>query len=302
MASYSSCMAAACLVAVLINGAMARQFTVGGSAGWVPPASATMSYNDWAGKNRFLIGDTLVFKYNPSEDAVVRVSAEDYNSCSTSNPISSFKDGNTVFQFPAHGPFYFISGNSSNCNNGEKLIVLVLAPRNNTAHFSHSPSPAPSTTAAATPSPAPTTAATTPSPAPTSTAATPSPAPTTNVATPSPAPTTVATPSPAPTTTTASPSPAPTTVVSPAPAPTTVVAPSPAPTTIATPVTSPMVAPSMSPANSEPLNTSPSPSPMVNPGGATPSASATGPAVSYLVYAAVTLVTVVLSGTPTLCN
>jgi hypothetical protein len=37
----------------------ATQFKVGGSNGWTLPAPNTDSYNQWAARNRFRIGDSL---------------------------------------------------------------------------------------------------------------------------------------------------------------------------------------------------------------------------------------------------
>ncbi|KAH9319786.1 hypothetical protein KI387_021555, partial [Taxus chinensis] len=54
-----ACAFALC-IAVEITAAGAYEFSVGGSKGWdVPPASDKESYNQWAGSNRFQIGDTL---------------------------------------------------------------------------------------------------------------------------------------------------------------------------------------------------------------------------------------------------
>ncbi|KAH9319787.1 hypothetical protein KI387_021556, partial [Taxus chinensis] len=101
-------------IAVEITAAGAYQFTVGGSKGWdVPPASDKEAYNQWAGSNRFQIGDILLFKYNNREDSVLQVSQGSYNTCNTTGPFASFTDGETVFKLPKNGPFYFISGNQS---------------------------------------------------------------------------------------------------------------------------------------------------------------------------------------------
>ncbi|CAL0303766.1 unnamed protein product [Lupinus luteus] len=119
-----------CFVLVLftlVSISQARIFYVGGNAGWVPnPAE---NYNQWSGRNRFQINDTLVFKYNNGSDSVLEVTKKDYDGCNKSNPIKKFDDGETEFQFDRTGPFYFISGEDGNCEKGEKLIVVVLAIR-----------------------------------------------------------------------------------------------------------------------------------------------------------------------------
>ncbi|XP_057765460.1 early nodulin-like protein 5 [Salvia miltiorrhiza] len=111
------------------------QFDVGGKTGWMKPTGKEPeSYNQWAAVNRFHIGDTLYFKYQ--NDSVLVVTAADYLNCNTSNPISNFRDGPTVFEFDRSGFFYFISGRLDHCRSGQKLIIRVM-------HPSEAPSPSP---------------------------------------------------------------------------------------------------------------------------------------------------------------
>lgn len=133
----------------------AYKFFPGGRDGWVLHPSE--DYSQWAGRNRFLINDTICksayiffinpsymyliiyiysfflvledFKYKKGEDSVLLVTAEDYSSCNTKNPIKKWDDGDTLFQFDQSGPFYFISGRDGNCQQGQKLTVVVLAVR-----------------------------------------------------------------------------------------------------------------------------------------------------------------------------
>ncbi|KAM7499005.1 hypothetical protein LguiA_023419 [Lonicera macranthoides] len=105
----------------------AFQFQVGGKRGWTKPsAKHSHSYNDWAAENRFQIGDTLYFKYH--KDSVLVVNSSDYESCNTSNPISKFNDGDTVFEFDRSGFFYFISGKHGHCKSGQRLVIRVMHP------------------------------------------------------------------------------------------------------------------------------------------------------------------------------
>jgi hypothetical protein len=63
---------------------------------------------------------------------VLLVDKKAYDACDTSSPIDTFSsDGNTVLTFTRSGPYYFISGNKDNCNRDEKLIVVVMAERDN---------------------------------------------------------------------------------------------------------------------------------------------------------------------------
>ncbi|XP_038987828.1 early nodulin-like protein 1 [Phoenix dactylifera] len=139
MASFH-CLVLLCFV-LLASMAAATQFKVGGSKGWAVPEPNAMSFNQWAEKNRFQIGDSLLFVYLPDQDSVLVVDANAYNSCDTSSFIDRFDDGNTVFTFARSGSFYFISGSKENCQKNEKLVVVVMASRSNGTSLAPSPSP-----------------------------------------------------------------------------------------------------------------------------------------------------------------
>ncbi|KAF7140015.1 hypothetical protein RHSIM_Rhsim06G0199800 [Rhododendron simsii] len=62
-------------------------------------------------------------------DSVLVVTREDYDNCNTKKPIVKMDRGDSVFKLDRSGPFYFISGNKTNCQKGQKLIVVVLAVR-----------------------------------------------------------------------------------------------------------------------------------------------------------------------------
>ncbi|GER45965.1 early nodulin-like protein 1 [Striga asiatica] len=118
------------------------QFQVGGKGrGWkIPTGDEPETYNEWAAMNRFRIGDTLYFEYE--KDSVLVVNDADYLSCNTSNPISEFEDGSTVFRFEQSGPFYFISGLPGHCKLGQRLIIRVMH-RSEVSAPTIAPSPAP---------------------------------------------------------------------------------------------------------------------------------------------------------------
>lgn len=54
------------------------------------------------------------------------VDYDQYQNCTTLNPISKYNDGKTVFKFNRSGFFYFISGEPGHCEAGQKLIVRVM--------------------------------------------------------------------------------------------------------------------------------------------------------------------------------
>ncbi|KAI3456970.1 hypothetical protein Pfo_013633 [Paulownia fortunei] len=136
-------------VLLLIQKGNAFQFKVGGStSSWTVPDDPNAAvYNQWAEKNRFQTGDSLLFVYDADHDSVLHVIKDDYTNCNTEAPLEKFSDGHTVFKFNQSGPYYFISGVADNCHKNEKLTVVVMADRSRHNSVS-SPPPSP-------PSPAP---------------------------------------------------------------------------------------------------------------------------------------------------
>lgn len=118
-----------CILAVFfVAGVSATEFRVGGKSGWsVPSGSGTESFNQWAERLRFHVGDTLLFKYTAKQDSVLVVTAQAFQTCNTTAPVAVYDDGNTVFKFPKSGPFYFISGAEGHCDKGQKVVVVVMA-------------------------------------------------------------------------------------------------------------------------------------------------------------------------------
>ncbi|WOL19192.1 early nodulin-like protein 1 [Canna indica] len=114
-------------------------FYVGGSRGWtVPVGNETESYNQWAIRNRFHVGDSLHFEYH--NDSVLVVDRQNYGECNTADPLIEYDDGDTTFRFDRYGFFYFISGEPGHCEAGQRLIVRVMVH----PAVANSPGPAPS--------------------------------------------------------------------------------------------------------------------------------------------------------------
>lgn len=57
------------------------------------------------------------------------VDQNDYDNCNNNSPIQKWDDGGTAFTFNRSGLFFFISGQDDHCQNGQKLVVLVLSLR-----------------------------------------------------------------------------------------------------------------------------------------------------------------------------
>ncbi|CAK9312788.1 unnamed protein product [Citrullus colocynthis] len=141
------------LTFLLFSFSEAREILVGGkSDAWKIPSSQSQSLNQWAEASRFRIGDTLVWNYEEGKDSVLKVRKEDYEACNTENPEQRFEDGNTKVELQRPGPFYFISGAKGHCEQGQKLIVVVVTPRRRFIGISPAPSPAESEGPAVAPS------------------------------------------------------------------------------------------------------------------------------------------------------
>nr|CAB3445686.1 unnamed protein product [Digitaria exilis] len=120
----SSALALACF-AFLAATAGATQYKVGGDNGWAVPDASAESFNTWAEKTSFQIGDELLFVYPKDKDSVLLVEPADYNTCNTTSYDKQFTDGSTTFTLDHAGAYFFISGVEANCRANEKLIVMV---------------------------------------------------------------------------------------------------------------------------------------------------------------------------------
>ncbi|KAJ4890643.1 Early nodulin-like protein 1 [Raphanus sativus] len=136
MASFSFLVASIFLCSL----AAANEVTVGGKSGeWKIPPSSSNSFTEWAQKARFKAGDFIVFRYQAGKDSVLQVTQEAYKSCSTTNPLANYTDGETKVKLDRSGPFYFISGVDGHCEKGQKVSLVVVSPR----HKAISPAPSP---------------------------------------------------------------------------------------------------------------------------------------------------------------
>uniref|UniRef100_J3M2K3 Phytocyanin domain-containing protein n=2 Tax=Oryza brachyantha TaxID=4533 RepID=J3M2K3_ORYBR len=125
-------------------------FEVGGEHGWaVPPANEAGVYNEWASKNRFLVGDSVHFKY--AKDSVMVVTVDDYDKCQASHPIFFSNNGDTGVRLDRQGLFYFISGVAGHCERGQRMIIKVIGHDAPPAPAPNEASPPPPSSAPPTP-------------------------------------------------------------------------------------------------------------------------------------------------------
>ncbi|OIT20969.1 PREDICTED: uclacyanin-3-like [Nicotiana attenuata] len=109
-------------IAMVFGSAMAANHTVGGNSGW----SQGADYTTWAASETFLVGDNLIFSYGLSHD-VLEVTKANYDSCLTTNAISTNGGGMTVITLSSLGKRYFICGTGGHCASGMKLEVNTIA-------------------------------------------------------------------------------------------------------------------------------------------------------------------------------
>nr|CAB3467820.1 unnamed protein product [Digitaria exilis] len=124
----------------------AQVFVVGGEPrGWAKPASPNEeeTYNHWAARYRFHVGDFLHFKYDKN-DSVLVVSSDDYKFCGADRPLQRFDGGDTRFRLDHSGFGYFISGAPGHCDAGQRMAVRVMPQEGSTR-----PAPVPQAPASA---------------------------------------------------------------------------------------------------------------------------------------------------------
>ncbi|XP_009763857.1 early nodulin-like protein 14 [Nicotiana tabacum] len=109
-------------ISMVFGSAMAANHTVGGNSGWRQGAD----YKTWAASETFLVGDNLIFSYGLSHD-VLEVTKANYDSCETTNAISTNAGGMTVITLSSLGKRYFICGTGGHCASGMKLEVNTIA-------------------------------------------------------------------------------------------------------------------------------------------------------------------------------
>ncbi|KAB5552779.1 hypothetical protein DKX38_010090 [Salix brachista] len=130
------------IVSLFVTFTEARDIMVGGkNHSWKIPSSESDSLNKWAEASRFRVGDTLVWTYDPQNDSVLQVIKKDYETCNTSSPVATYRDGNTKVKLEKPGPYYFISGADGHCEQGQKLVTVVMSTRRQFIGISPAPSP-----------------------------------------------------------------------------------------------------------------------------------------------------------------
>ncbi|BBN02383.1 hypothetical protein MPTK1_2g14890 [Marchantia polymorpha subsp. ruderalis] len=117
----ASTLAAALVLLVLVDCALAATVNVGGSSGW------TLGYNykTWASTAKVRPYDSLFFKYDPRLHNAMVVSKADYDSCKTTSPWAKHASGKDYIKFTKSGTYYIICGVGTHCKAGMKVAVTV---------------------------------------------------------------------------------------------------------------------------------------------------------------------------------
>ncbi|XP_022948201.1 blue copper protein-like isoform X4 [Cucurbita moschata] len=122
MAASRTLMALAIAATLVVELAMAANYTVGDSDGW----EIGTDVQSWAASKNFTVGDVISFVYSANHD-VVEVKEVDFGSCSGSNPIEKHTGGNTAITLSTAGKRFFICGVPGHCTAGMKVQIDTLA-------------------------------------------------------------------------------------------------------------------------------------------------------------------------------
>ncbi|KAL8535577.1 hypothetical protein ACS0TY_011273 [Phlomoides rotata] len=103
-----------------------RIYKVGDLDAWgIPSSSNPQVYTTWSKFHNLTIGDSIFFLYPPSQDSVIQVKKEAFNSCNLKDPILYMNNGNSLFNITKGGNFYFTSGVEGHCEKSQKLHISV---------------------------------------------------------------------------------------------------------------------------------------------------------------------------------
>ncbi|XVE54445.1 hypothetical protein DITRI_Ditri03aG0082000 [Diplodiscus trichospermus] len=126
------------LAATLLQTTFAATYTVGDSTGWIMPTNNDDLYDNWNDNKVFVVGDVLVFNFTTGQHNVAEVTEAAYDSCTTTNPISTQNNGPVGITLNRTGEHYFICTFPGHCSAGQKLNVEV---RNGNSTIAPSPAP-----------------------------------------------------------------------------------------------------------------------------------------------------------------
>ncbi|KAI4985395.1 hypothetical protein ZWY2020_018025 [Hordeum vulgare] len=114
--------AAALALASLPGLAVATEHKVGDDKGW----TLNFNYTAWADTKQFVVGDTLVFKYNNAAHNLVEVGGPDFLSCTKPANAVVWATGEDRVTLDKAGRKWFFCAVDQHCLNGMKLKITIL--------------------------------------------------------------------------------------------------------------------------------------------------------------------------------
>ncbi|XP_023004735.1 uncharacterized protein LOC111497949 [Cucurbita maxima] len=115
---------------------------VGDAVGWTVPQGGAAFYTNWAARNTFAVGDSLVFNFRPEVHDVERVTKRSFDICSDDDEIGDSIDSSpATIVLTSPGAHYYISTENQDCELGQKLAINVVATRSNVPATSIATSP-----------------------------------------------------------------------------------------------------------------------------------------------------------------
>ncbi|KAJ8764833.1 hypothetical protein K2173_010298 [Erythroxylum novogranatense] len=118
------------------------QYKVGDLNAWgIPTSGNPQIYTYWSKYHTLKIGDSILFLYPPSQDSVIQITEQSYNTCNLKDPILYMNNGNSLFNITTNGDFYFTSGVPGHCEKKQKVQISV---GNGNGSSAYSPSYGPS--------------------------------------------------------------------------------------------------------------------------------------------------------------
>ncbi|XP_059645396.1 early nodulin-like protein 8 [Cornus florida] len=116
------------LLLIQTKAALCYQYKVGDLDAWgIPTRANPHIYTKWSKYHNFKIGDSLLFLYPPSQDSVIQVTEQSFNTCNLTDPILYMNNGNSLFNITSPGDLYFSSGAAGSCQKSQKLQISVLS-------------------------------------------------------------------------------------------------------------------------------------------------------------------------------
>ncbi|KAJ7956718.1 blue copper protein-like [Quillaja saponaria] len=100
-------------------------YTVGDESGWTISPRGAAFYESWASGKTFSVGDVLVFNFANGAHNVAEVTKTNYNSCTTSSPISLKSSPPVRVTLTKAGEHFYLCAVPTHCSLGQKLAINV---------------------------------------------------------------------------------------------------------------------------------------------------------------------------------